>query len=195
MINTLINNNYLLDLIFNTLNNRLKNLFHKKLYLLNNNENKNNSILTTKKENYFLVPYIEPLSKNINNIIKNKSSFKIYFRRINKLYNYIKLHKDEDKKDAQNNIIYKIECKSGQASYVGQTKRKLYTRINEHKKLQPSNITAVSEHVMDSNHIIDWENVKIVDKEPIFHKRRISEMLHIKLQPNALNKATDRVSR
>lgn len=39
--------------------------------------------------------------------------------------------KDPTNKNDKNNIIYKINCKK---CYIGETKRKLKTRINEHKR-------------------------------------------------------------
>jgi len=41
------------------------------------------------------------------------------------------------------------------------------------------------------DHTFDWENVKIIDHEHNFHKRLISEMIHIKEQKNSLNDMSD----
>ena len=37
------------------------------------------------------------------------------------------------KKEGNSNVTYKINCQDYDSSYVGQTKRKLKTRIKEHK--------------------------------------------------------------
>ncbi|KYN30037.1 hypothetical protein ALC57_00480, partial [Trachymyrmex cornetzi] len=71
------------------------------------------------------------------------------------------------------------------ASYVGQTKRKVVTRISEHKAnaLKSSNLhTVVAEHQVQFDHNFDWDNVKVLDIEPFFHKRLTSEMIFIKKQ-------------
>ena len=46
--------------------------------------------------------------------------------------NIITEGKDKSKKEFSNNVVYRIHCNNCPATYVGQTKRKLMTRINEH---------------------------------------------------------------
>ena len=52
------------------------------------------------------------------------------FFSLNKLDRIIKAQKDVLSHDSKKNIVYKIKCKNCNA-YVGQTDRKLNTRINE----------------------------------------------------------------
>ena len=52
----------------------------------------------------------------------------------NKLNNIIKLVKDKTKTCDNVNVVYKINCKDCNASYVGQTGRRLNVRIKEHTK-------------------------------------------------------------
>ncbi|XP_071575678.1 uncharacterized protein [Temnothorax nylanderi] len=76
------------------------------------------------------------------------------------------------------------------ASYVGQTKRQLRTRIKEHKaniKLDASKHSVVSEHIIRSDHSFDWDNVRILEVEHNYKKRLTAEMIHIKEQPNGIN--------
>jgi len=49
--------------------------------------------------------------------------------------------------------------------------------------------TVVSEHII--NHVFDWKNVQIMNHEHNYHKRLISEMIHIKEQNNGLNCIND----
>ena len=48
--------------------------------------------------------------------------------------NIITKGKDKSKKEFENNTVYRIHCNNCPATQVGQTKRKLMTSINEHKK-------------------------------------------------------------
>ncbi|EFN68160.1 hypothetical protein EAG_12640, partial [Camponotus floridanus] len=57
----------------------------------------------------------------------------IGYKCFNRLTKFIKAHKDKTPSHHNNNIIYQIQCKDCDATYVGQTKRQLKTRIKEHK--------------------------------------------------------------
>ena len=76
---------------------------------------------------------------------------------------------------------------------MGQTKRQLKTRIFEHKTdiKKSSSPSVITKHRITNDHDFDWKNVEILDKEPSFVKRSISEMLHIKKQEKGLNKQSD----
>ena len=49
----------------------------------------------------------------------------------------------------------------------------------------------VSRHRLNEMHELDWENIKVLDKEQSLIKRRISEMIHIKRQIRGINKQSD----
>ena len=62
-------------------------------------------------------------------------------------------------------------------TYIGQTKRNLKTRINEHKNQinrKTNNITVITEH-----NEFKLDDVRIIDREKYLCERSISEMLHI----------------
>lgn len=90
-------------------------------------------------------------------------------------------------------VVYKIKCKDCDASYVGMSKRKLKKRIYEHKYAikNSSPTSALSEHVSQTNHKIDFDNTKIIDVENNYYKRTFSEMLNIHSQKNSLNRIED----
>jgi len=76
--------------------------------------------------------YVNPISKFIAaNIGKTKTT--IRFRCLNKLSQFVKIHKDKDPLLSKNNVIYKIFCNNCEASYVRQIKRQLKTRLKEYK--------------------------------------------------------------
>jgi len=52
-------------------------------------------------------------------------------------------------------LVYRIDCDSCDASYVGQTGRQLGTRMKEHRvniKLDPSRHSVIFEHVLKFDH-------------------------------------------
>jgi len=56
-------------------------------------------------------------------------------------------------------------------------------RINEHIKnirLDPQKHSVILDHIFEHGHSLDWENVKILDFEPKYHKRLTSEIIRIK---------------
>jgi len=108
-----------------------------------------------------------PLSHHLN---KN-----LAFLILNKLNHFIKVHKDPLPNEQKTNVVYRINYLDCNASYVGQTKRQLITRIKEHQSNidNPSaNLTVVSEHRL-AGHEFDWNNVSILDNEPHYIKRLI----------------------
>ena len=120
--------------------------------------------------------------------------FNIAYKPMNKLNTFIKTGKDSLPKDDQCGVVYKINCLNCESSYVGQTKRKLKTRIKEHKadiRKPSSEISVVSRHRMNEMHELDWDNIRILDREQSLAKRRISEMIHIKRQTSGINKQSD----
>jgi len=92
------------------------------------------------------------------------------------------------------NVVYKINCKDCDASYVGQIGKQLKTRISEHKnhiKWKTSIHSVITEHRMQRGHDFDWDDVKILDVERNYSRRLISEMINIKFQNKSINLQTD----
>ena len=104
--------------------------------------------------------------------------------------------KSKIKKHQQNNVVYEIQCaeKNCQKVYIGQTKRSLDTRINEHKRSieQEKTTTALSQNMLENKHTPDFDNIRILEREKRLSKRLMLESLHIKKnQANAINKKED----
>ena len=59
------------------------------------------------------------------------------------------------------------------------------------KEKNSANMTALTRHVIEHNHVFDATNVQVLDHEPNYHKRLILEALHIKLHKNAINYRSD----
>ena len=184
IINILLNNCFPLQYIINNINNRIKYHIHRK-----NNSEANN----TKDEfYYFTIPYIKNISDKFNTITK-EYNLRLSYASFDRLNCFIKTQKDTIEKLDKNAVVYKIDCMDCNASYVGQTKRYLKTRIREHdndiKKV--SNPSVISSYRINYGHQFDWKNVTILDCETSYKKRLISEMVFINRQINGLNKQED----
>jgi len=78
--------------------------------------------------------------------------------------------------------------------YICWTKRKLNTRVSEHKNdinKRTGKHSVITEHRLEKNHEFDWDNPEILDREKYYCRRLISEMINIKLQKNTLNIQSD----
>jgi len=127
IINTFISNDYPIDFIFNTINSRLKSLINKKTRIISKKIDN-----TVEKIHWFTVPYFPNISEKCKCFIKSPN-VKLSFYSLNKLENIIRAQKDHLDNYTRKNVVYKIVCKDCDATYVGQTKRKLITRVNEHR--------------------------------------------------------------
>ena len=85
------------------------------------------------------------------------------------------------------NVIYVIQCRLCNLQYIGETKRRLKDRFNEHRRpaLNPTSSyihTAVSEHFLSNNHsdthmlLIPIEKLK--NERDSFRKAREAHIIH-----------------
>jgi len=196
VIRLLVENGYPLDLIFKKIHNRLKMLIYKNkksTSSVNNVDDKKKYLSDNNNRKIIVLPYFKKISESIANTI-DKTKHIIGYRVLNNLGKHIKAHKDTNELLTNSNVVYKICCNDCNASYVGQTKRQVKTRIKEHKnnsKLISSKPSVITEHIREHSHSFDWDNIKIMDTEPNYYKRTVSEMLHIKEQLNGINAQKD----
>jgi len=82
---------------------------------------------------------------------------------------------------SNNNVVYNINCNDCEHVYIGQTKRKLKCRVNEHKNaLTNLDIKSnVAEHAFKTNHNINFNNTKIIYRETNHKARKFLEKWNI----------------
>jgi len=82
------------------------------------------------KKKFFTIPYVKSISENFLSITIN---YKLAYSISNILKSLITRRKDQLDSLTNHNVIYNIKFfVKTEASYIGQTKRKLKTRLNEH---------------------------------------------------------------
>ena len=153
-----------------------------------------------------VIPYVNGLSERIQRVYK-KHNVEAAMKPHSTLRNLLVHPKDKREKLQCSNVIYEIGCKNCDHSYVGETSRLFGVRLSEHqtevKKASEKKFTrserraseqeqtksAISDHVARANHIINWEEAKILGKEHNKKAREIKEAIaHIltKMAPVAV---------
>jgi len=71
-----------------------------------------------------------------------------------------------------------LRCAQYAASYVGQNRRLLKTRIDDHRShiRRNTNQSSFITERLEFSHGFDWDNVEILDEEIYFNKIIISEI-------------------
>ena len=88
-------------------------------------------------------------------------------------------------------MVYQIDCKECEATYVGQTGRHLRERLKEHTKaLDKGNIrnSGVAEHAFEAHHDIDLDKIKVLDVESNQNRRQVREALRIRNLDPSMNR-------
>ena len=74
----------------------------------------------------------------------------------------------------QSNVVYEVPCTCGKV-YIGETKRRLETRLKEHKDACTRYLTdksAIAEHAWANDHPINWAETKILQRAKPHHGTR-----------------------
>jgi hypothetical protein len=136
------------------------------------------------------IPFIEQLSYKISRVLR-KFDIRTVMVPGATIRNIACLTKDKIAMEETPNCVYVIGCSECDATYVGETKRRLKNRITEHKaavRNANDKDSALSEHAIEKLHIPDWNSIKIVSKDRDFRTRRFKEAVAIFNQKNPLNR-------
>ncbi|XP_046472568.1 uncharacterized protein [Neodiprion pinetum] len=158
-------------------------------------QDNNNSLNPTYKENltFISIPYVKGLFESLNRTFQE---YNVQFvgENVDDLSLFFDTGKDKLPLEKQSNLVYKICCKDCNKLYIGQTSRCLNVRINEHKnnfKDSDDRYTALTKHAMSLNHQFDFDNAKILHKEPRYYNRLVLEMCNIANHSDAVNHRQD----
>ncbi|XP_050458275.1 uncharacterized protein LOC126855029 [Cataglyphis hispanica] len=183
----LLNNCFPTHVINRYICKRLNFLKHRSNSILDNGES------GTDKPSYIALPFVEGLSGDVGRLLKNMG-FTVVYNIPKKLNSLIKRGKDGLPISNRTEVVYKINCKNCSASYIGQTKRHLSTRVKEHCnniKMHASNLSVISKHKLEFDHDFDWSAPDILHNEKHVRKREIAEMFFIKKFDNTINSQKD----
>ena len=171
--------------------------FINKLYI------KKPVMLTVPKKQLYLVL---PIMGKISALVKSElvrsvhkrlpfCKVKIVFK-INYLTNYFRF-KDVVPEPLRYCQIYSFTCGSCNASYIGETFRHMKARVSEHQGVSPQTgkhiigtlSTSVRDHMLSCNHVVAWDDFKVLGRESNHWLLEIKESLFIKKDKPSLNKS------
>ena len=135
------------------------------------------------------IPYVNGLSEEIRREMK-RFEIPVSFRAYKTIGQHLGHHKDPVLKEEQSGVIYKIRCKECDGEYIGETGRQLNVRTKEHQadvKYGRTQRSALAEHSVATGHEIAWEDVKIIETEQNWLRRKTKESWNIKMTKPLLN--------
>ena len=136
------------------------------------------------------LPYIRGVSEQLRRVLKDLQ-IRTVMRPHQTLRQRLVHLKDPLPDMERSNMVYRIPSAECPATYIGETKRKLCKRIEEHKRalrMCDFNASAVAEHAWNAGHHADWSGVTILDLDQNLHHRLTLEACHIRMQPSPVNR-------
>jgi hypothetical protein len=143
----------------------------------------------------FYAPYHPKASKMFQKLRKSLS-INCVFKKTSTLGNYFfKRRPIQDIRD-RTHVVYQIPCVDCPKRYIGQTKRKLRTRVAEHRKSCEGDLTSVipnqtydngiQYHTATTGHAFDFEGPEILIQERNYFRRMVLEGMLIRINIDSL---------
>lgn len=132
------------------------------------------------------LPYIRGLSEKLHRIFR-QHGLSVYHKPYNTIRELLVNPKDKLDKLKKCGAIYEITCGGCEDIYIGETARPLKVRLKEHTRRTPP-LTAVGEHCTNTGHNIPVQNVKVLDTEQLWLRRKVKEAILIKERHPVLNR-------
>ena len=142
----------------------------------------------TKRKGHITLPYVgqvtDALARNIR-----KAGVAVHMKPFNTLRQHLVHPKDKVTQEDKSGLVYQIKCGDCEASYVGETGRKLKERVKEHHKNKAS---PIGEHLSRASHSFTNDEVSILHQEPDWFRRGVAEAIYIHRETPSLNKDSGR---
>ena len=132
---------------------------------------------TDKLKQFASIPYVQSVSEPISRILA-QVGIGVALKPHHTLSPLFRKPKDATNFKQKRALVYQISCRDCNAVYVGESGRSVRTRKREHAdtvKTFSTKKSALCQHVMDFDHGINWDNVKILKSETHAYRRRIAE--------------------
>ena len=120
------------------------------------------------------LPYVQGLRERIERACR-KLDVRAVFKSSKTLRGHLCRVEGKQPLDRTKGVFYNIPCTCGR-EYLGETGRNLRVRIGEHKyAIQRGNMSnAIAVHVHETEHPIDWDSARVIEREKHFACRIIN---------------------
>ena len=130
------------------------------------------------------LPYVAGVSERIRKVCQD-FNIRAVFKSGPTLRSLLTKVKDPLPIDKQSNVVYEVPCTCGKV-YIGETKRRLGTRLKEHKDACVkchTDKSAIAEHAWTNDHPINWAETKILQRANGTMELVMKEALSIRTTP------------
>ena len=159
----------------------------------------------SKTKGLVILPYVKGLSESVQRVFR-KHHVATAMKPHQTIRNVLVHPKDKTELNDKSEIVYKIGCQNCEKVYIGETGRNFGYRLKEHKadveqnkKAQFTrseqkqseteyNKSGITDHANCTNHVIDWEGARALERESDQRSRHIKEAIQIRLQPQVMNR-------
>ena len=135
-----------------------------------------------------VVPYVQGVSDRVKRTLQ-WFNIKTAFKPIRTLASVFKKPKDHPSGEKIAGIVYRVECRDYDFSYIGESKRCWASRRVEHDPAHAaSKESAIRQHAEKTTHVIHPRYGKILERNETNYKSRIFlESLHSDIDKNSVN--------
>ena len=152
------------------------------------------------------VPYVAGISEGLARVFK-RHKVQTTMKPCQSLRQALVHPKDKRPLEDTTDAVYRIPCKQCPKAYVGESGRRLGTRLKEHQRdvrkvddaaftrsqrqaaADVRNQSAIADHASQCNHVIDWDETSVLSREADRPTRWVREAIHIRREgDNALNR-------
>ena len=126
------------------------------------------------------IPYIQGVSEAVTRILSN-INVQVHMKPFRNFRKILSHPKDRIPDDDKSNVVYKINCRDCDASYVGETGRALKTRVSEHRRgVEKMNFSgsALAQPAWENHHHIDWTSTCILGMESHYTAKNLALFSH-----------------
>ena len=124
--------------------------------------------------------------------VLNEAGVKVAMKPIHTIGRILPSPKDPLTLVEKNCLVYQVPCFDCDFVYIGQTKWDLKSRFAEHKlaiRNQEPEKSALCEHSIQFDLLIDWNNSKVLKTKTHYSKRLTSEAWFINSHPHVMNRS------
>ncbi|XP_070518870.1 uncharacterized protein [Cardiocondyla obscurior] len=135
-----------------------------------------------------VLPYIQDIIERISKVL-SKHNLKVIYKPQRKIHQLLPNPKDQRPR-LDKPGVYKIPCTCGKV-YIGETGRKISTRIKEHQrcvKFRYFSQSTLAEHWIETGHSVQYDKATTLAPSQEYFTRKHREGLEIMKHPENLNR-------